>query len=82
MPGGNGGGPFGNMFGLVQRFQQFMQNPMAAFISSGMSVPQNIQNNPDAILNYMKSSGQMTEDQFNQAQQFAQQFQNFMPKKF
>ena len=70
------------MFGVFQKFQQFMQNPMAAFMSTGMNIPQNIQNNPDAILNFMRSSGQMTEEQFNQAQQAAQQFQNFMPKKF
>lgn len=82
--GGNStpSGPFGNMMNVFNKFQQFIQNPMVAIMSTGVNIPPNIQNNPDAILNYMRSSGQMNDEQFNQSQQMAQQFQNFIPKKF
>ena len=76
---GNLPGPFGNMMGMVQKFNQFMQNPMAALMSGGLSVPQNLNNNPEAIVNYLRSSGQMSDDQFNQLSQMANTFQNFIP---
>lgn len=75
--GGNFGGPFGNMMNWFGKFRQFMQNPIQAMMGSGMNIPQNIQNNPEAIINYLRSSGQMSDDQYNQAAQFAQGAQNF-----
>jgi len=83
--GGNGGGfrnPFGNMIEILNKFRTFMQNPISAMMSSGMDIPQNIANNPDAILNYMRYSGRMTDDQYSQAAQAASDFRKFMPKGF
>lgn len=74
-------GPFGNIMGLVQKFNQFRQNPIGAIIGMGVNVPQNLGNNPEAIVNYLRNSGQMTEQQFNQYSQMANQFQNFLPNK-
>lgn len=74
--GGNSQGPFGNAFGLFQKFQQFMQNPMSVFMNSGLDIPQNVQGNPEAITNYLRSSGKMSDDQYNQASQMAQWAQN------
>lgn len=81
-------GPMNNFFGMFQNvgnifsmFQQFMQNPMSAFVNRGMRIPPNIQNNPEAITNYLRSSGQMSDDQYNQAAQMAQMAQNLFGKK-
>lgn len=74
-------GPFGNIANIFNTFKQFMQNPMSFFMSSGLNIPQNIQNNPEAITNYLRSSGKMTEEQFNQASQAAQWAQNLFGKK-
>ena len=74
-------GPLSNAMNIIQKFQQFMQNPMSAFFGSGLNIPQNLQNNPEAITNYLRSSGQMTDDQYNQAVQFANMAQSLFGKK-
>ena len=63
-------------FGMFQKFQQFMRDPMSVFAGSGLNIPQNIQGNPEAITNYLRSSGKMSDDQFNQVSQMAQWAQN------
>jgi len=35
-----------------------------------------LQNNPEGTVNYLRNSGQMSEQQFNQFSQMAQQFQS------
>lgn len=71
---------FGNLSNLMQKFNQFRQNPIGAIIGMGFNVPPHLQNNPQATVNYLRNSGQMSEEQFNQFSQMAQQFQNNMPK--
>ena len=71
---------FGNFSNLMQKFNQFRQNPIGAIIGMGFNVPPHLQNNPQATVNYLRNSGQMSEEQFNQFSQMAQQFQNNMPK--
>lgn len=82
--GGNQGnglpGPLGSIANLFQKFNQFRQNPLGALMSTNINVPENLGNNPEAIVNYLRNSGQMTEEQFNQFSNLANQFQNFMPK--
>ena len=80
--GGGLPGPFGNMMGLINKFKEFMQNPIGAMMGSGINIPQNIQGNPEAITNYLRSSGQMSDEQFNQLSQMANMAQGFMGKKF
>ena len=46
----------------------------------GFNVPPHLQNNPEGTVNYLRNSGQMTDEQFNQFSQLAQQFQNNMNK--
>lgn len=62
-----------NMF---QQFQQFKQNPMQWLASRGMQVPQEIANDPNAIIQHMMNSGRITQQQYNQAAQMARQMQN------
>lgn len=70
------GGPLGNMANLMQMFGQFRNNPIGALMSMGCNIPQNIQGSPEAIVNYLRNSGQMSDQQFNQFSNFARQFQN------
>lgn len=79
-PMGNFFNLFGNFSNLMQKFNQFRQNPIGAIIGMGFNVPPHLQNNPQATVNYLRNSGQMSEEQFNQFSQMAQQFQNNMPK--
>lgn len=82
----NGGpglpGPFGNIMNVIGKFRDFMQNPIGAMFGSGLNIPQNIQNNPEAITNYLRSSGQMSDNQYNQVSQLASWAQNLFGKKF
>ncbi len=75
-------GPFGNMVSIVNKFKQFMQNPIGMLMNSGISIPDNIQGNPEAITNYLRSSGQMSDDQYNQVSQMANMVQGLFGKKF
>lgn len=82
----NGGpglpGPFGNAMNVISKFKEFMQNPIRAMLGSGINIPQNIQNNPEAITNYLRNSGQMSDDQFNQVSQLAGWAQNLFGRKY
>lgn len=73
-------GPMGNVMSMMGQFQEFMKNPIGALMGSGINIPQNIQGNPEAITNYLRSSGQMSDDQFNQLSQMARMAQSFMGK--
>ena len=73
---------FSNMANMMQKFNQFRQNPVGALMGMGFNVPQHLQNNPEGIVNYLRNSGQMTDEQFNQFSQMAQQFQNNQTRNF
>lgn len=82
--GGSGGlngfgtensGPLGNIMNLMRMFNQFRNNPIGALMSIGSNIPQRFQNDPEAMVNYLRNSGQMNEQQFNQFSNLARQFQ-------
>lgn len=56
-------------------FQGFMRNPMQMLAQKKLNIPQNIQNNPQAIVQHLMNSGQMSQQQFNQLQSMARQIQ-------
>lgn len=56
---------------LTAMFQQFMGNPMQMMQRSGLNIPQNIANDPNAIIQHLLSSGRMSQQQYNQLQQMA-----------
>lgn len=79
MGGGQGGGlpgPLGNFANLMTKFNQFRQNPAGALM--GINFPQNVQGNPEAMVNYLRNSGQMSNEQFNQFSNLANQFGSFI----
>lgn len=67
---------FGGVNNMMTMFQTFAKNPMQYLISQRLSVPQNIQNDPQAIVRHLMNSGQMSQEQFNQLNQYAKQLQN------
>ena len=54
--------------------QQFKANPLQFIMQRGFNVPVNVGNNPQAILNHLVQSGQITQEQINSAYQMAQRF--------
>ena len=56
-------GPFGNMANMINQFQQFRAN---------------FQGDPRQKVQELLNSGKMSQQQFNQLSQLAQQFQNFL----
>lgn len=71
----------GNMMQMLGMLPKFMQNPMAAMMECRMNVPQNIQDNPQAITNYLLNSGQMTQEQYNTVSSLANMAQGFFGKR-
>lgn len=68
--------PFGSMQGFINQFQGFMQNPIQSIIQSKLNLPQNWMQNPKGAVQSLMNSGTMSQAQFNQLQQTAQQIQN------
>ena len=63
------------MNNFMQMLQQFKANPMQMLIQRRMNLPQGIpMNDPNAILNHLVQSGQVNQQQINQAYQMMQRF--------
>lgn len=57
----------------MQLLQQLRSNPAQLLQQAGFNVPANILGNPQAIVQHLLQSGQLTQGRFAQAQQMAQQ---------
>ena len=61
-----------NIFGMLQ---QLKQNPMQFLMQQKMQLPQGFStNDPQAILNHLLQTGQISQQQINNAYQMAQKF--------
>lgn len=59
---------------MLAMLQQLKANPVQFLLQRRLNLPQNISlNDPNAILNYLVSSGQISQEQINSAYQMAQQ---------
>lgn len=59
---------------MMQMLQQLKSNPMMFILQNRLNLPKNIPlNDPNAILNYLVSSGQISQDAINKAYQTAHQ---------
>lgn len=56
-----------NIMQLMSAYQQFKQNPMA-MLSQKYNIPQNM-SNPQDIIQHLLNSGQISQEQVNQARQ-------------
>ena len=55
------------------KISQIRQNPMQFFASMGLNVPQNIVNDPNAIIQHLMNNGSISQEQYNQAINMAKQ---------
>lgn len=59
---------------MMLMLQQLKANPIQFLLQRRLNLPQNISlNDPNAILNYLVSSGQISQEQINNAYQMARQ---------
>lgn len=66
--------PLFNMMGNpLTVLSQLRSNPLGLLRQCGFNVPQNI-NDPNAIIQHLMNSGQVSQAQYEQARQMAQQF--------
>lgn len=59
-----------NIMGMLQALQS---NPMQFLMQRGMNVPQNMANDPNAIIQHLLNTGQITQAQYNNANSMARQ---------
>ena len=57
----------------MQMLQQLQQNPAQMLRQAGLNVPDNL-NDPNAIIQHLMSSRQVSQDAYNRARQMAAQF--------
>jgi hypothetical protein len=64
----------GNMQDIMNFYQRFRQNPMQ-MLNQKFNIPQNVDmSDPNAILQHLLNSGQITQDQVNNAMRMRNQF--------
>ena len=69
-----GGMPsFGGDINPMQLLSQLRSNPMAILKQAGFNVPSNL-SNPQEIIQHLMNSGQVSQQQLNNAQMMAQTF--------
>lgn len=70
--------PFGSMQNFMGQFQNFFKNPMQFLMQKKLNLPQNINpmQNPQAAIQHLMNSGQLSQEQFNQLKQTAKQIQS------
>ena len=62
-----------NIQNIQQMLGQIKSNPMQFLLQRKVNVPQNMMNNPQAIINHLVQTGQVNQNQINIAYQMAQQ---------
>ena len=65
-----------NMNNLIGMFRQFQSNPTQFFRSRGMNISQDMLNDPNKIIQQMMNTGQLSQEQYQQAQNIARNIQN------
>lgn len=61
---------------LISQINQIRNNPMQFFASKRLNVPENISNDPQAIVQHLLNTGQMTQAQYNKLQSQINQIMN------
>lgn len=73
----------GNMKDIMDFYQKFKQNPMM-MLNQRFNIPQNVNlSDPNAILQHLMNTGQVTQNQINQVMQIKNSplFKQFMGKQ-
>lgn len=66
------GGLAGGGINPMQLLAQLKQNPLGMLRQYGFNVPDNV-SSPEGIIQHLMNSGQINQQQYNQARQMAQQ---------
>lgn len=61
---------------LMQMLNQIRNNPMSMLSKYG--IPQNISNNPNEVIQYLMKNGKVTQNQYNDAAQRANQIMQML----
>lgn len=61
----------------LNMLNELRTNPVQFAIRRGFNLPQNISADPNSIIQYLLTSGQISQDRYNQAVQMAQNFKQF-----
>ncbi len=66
--------PLMQMFGggFNQMLQQFKANPMQMILQRRFNIPQNMTGDPNAMIQHLLSTGQISQNQLNSAYSFMQ----------
>ena len=67
------GGGMGQNGNMMQMLFQLKQNPMALLRRAGLNVPANL-NDPQQMIQHLMNSGQISQQQYENARQMAQMF--------
>lgn len=59
---------------IVSALQNLKQNPMQFLMQRKFNIPQNISNDPNAIIQHLMNTGQVSQQQYNRASSMARQF--------
>lgn len=59
---------------MLSMLQQFKSNPAQFLMQRKFNIPANMMSDPNAIVNYLLSTNQVSQAQVNQAYQAAQRF--------
>lgn len=63
-----------NTIDVMQMLNQFKANPAQYLMRTRFNIPQNIMNDPQAIVNHLVQSGQVSQEAYNRAYSMAKQF--------
>lgn len=63
-----------NLMQMMGMLQNFKQNPMQMLMQRRMNVPPEMANDPNAILNHLLQTGQVSQQQVNSAYQMMSMF--------
>ena len=61
----------------LQMLNKLRSNPIQFVLNKGFSIPQNIDNNPNSIIQYLLNSGQVSQQSYNKAVQMAQSLNQY-----
>ena len=61
---------------ILAMLQQLKSNPVGFLMQSRFNVPGNIASDPNAVLQHLLQSGQISQQQINSVYQIAQQFRH------
>lgn len=63
-----------NIPNIQQMLGQIKANPMQFLLQRKMNVPQNMMNDPNAIIQHLLQTGQVSQEAYNRAYGMAQQY--------